>query len=586
MNHPRPTSRAFTLMELIVAVSLTLVMMVLVSQIFNSTGNLIRQGTARGDAVANAGAVDSTMRRDAKFMVGPHENNGFDPERSGGILLITQAQINARLEAPNNRTIYRPVRADQLVFITRRQLAQNPLAPASGTDYSAANDQGIARFVRVSYGHGVRTQPDGSDIANDATPDALNNINFLGYPGGLNGDAQRWVLTRQALMLGEEPPAGSTTVFPPNHGANGWAHAVGAFTDANVTRLPTGSAPAKLYMGLTDYAYFSFDDPLLGTVPHTVGAIVGGALQDATRPDAATRLWADPVVNYAERAVANYTFSRKRLRVNPVPDPSLSASDLQAWQIAQIHPYLMEYCSDFAIEFAADLFTQDENGRIDAAEPDGIIDYTPAINLPHPDPAVDAGYGFDSVGNLVPDIAAGAIMWYTAPALANHPQGPDAPFDATAGFNSARGPMTWPYQNPATDLLITAAYNPLVTTAFANAPAAFVFRHDDEGIENSTQDIVGKWTGREEQTSFWPYLLRVRYKLHDARGQLQAGNVAGWPNDGIDNDGDGRTDENGTTVPHLGPGGPEVADFELDNGIWFEQVIPVNRPPTPPPAGP
>ena len=84
----------------------------------------------------------------------------------------------------------------------------------------------------------------------------------------------------------------------------------------------------------------------------------------------------------------------------------------------------------------------------------------------------------------------------------------------------------------------------------------FVFRVNDDTAFSSAGNPV----------STWPYLIRIRYRLHDTRGRMTS-NYRAALTDGIDNDGDGAID---------------AADAQNDedkiSGRWFERIITVNRP--------
>ena len=83
----------------------------------------------------------------------------------------------------------------------------------------------------------------------------------------------------------------------------------------------------------------------------------------------------------------------------------------------------------------------------------------------------------------------------------------------------------------------------------------FIFRVDDDTAHPGP-------VGTAINNSSWPYLIRIRYRLHDTRGRLES-NYRDAIRDGIDNDGDGTTDE---------------ADEERISGRWFERIISVPRP--------
>ena len=78
-------------------------------------------------------------------------------------------------------------------------------------------------------------------------------------------------------------------------------------------------------------------------------------------------------------------------------------------------------------------------------------------------------------------------------------------------------------------LSVPGQYINETTTLPTFADAAYIFRHDDDGVT-----LPGSRSP----------LLRIRYRLHDSRGRLQG-------TDGLNNP---------------------------TNGIWFEHIIRVNRP--------
>lgn len=509
----RISPRGFTLMELIVAVALSAMMLFLISQVFNATSQAIGRGVGVGDIVTNSKTVASQLLVDAKEMVGPHDNFGnlaaapnIGDNAGGFLVIINERMLATRLDGPNNTVITRPIRSDQLIFIRRRVAGESQISPSNTSDFAAQSDDGRARYVKVWYGHVKRTAPDGTVEMISGVPTLIGNT------GSNDRDANRWILGRQALFLGEEPALPPTPDVPPFP-----IYAEGGTRTSTVVGYSAGDpTDGQLYLGGTDYAYVSFDNPL-----HTFGSLVGNS--------AGAVLQASTGAAYGPTAINSFGYAGvNRLRVNPQPDRTVN--DLEAWQIAQMHPYLMEYVSDFAIEWAGDV---DLNGGIDKLT------------------AADA-VATDAAGNTY-DLTQGSIKWYTTERFANY----------GAGFNPSM-PAAFPV--PTT---ITPAYAPREDPNTTDEFGAFVWRHDDEamadGFGKHTGDPIAT-PGDNQQPSFWPYLIRVRWKMHDPRGQIQSGAAHPWPTDDIDNDADGVVDED------------LLDDREVDSGMWFEQVIQVRRP--------
>jgi prepilin-type N-terminal cleavage/methylation domain-containing protein len=187
-----------------------------------------------------------------------------------------------------------------------------------------------------------------------------------------------------------------------------------------------------------------------------------------------------------------------RLRVNTSPDPE--ETDYATWAIAQGHPILAQNCSEIIVDFAADL---NGNGRIDRRDFGGTAD--------------------DDIG---------AIWWYDALRQS------DLGTTATGVWRNQTSQPAQPYVNITGD------------------KKAFVFRVDDARSFADAGGILGT-PGTDH--SYWPYLIRIRYRLHDTRGRL----TSNYDEPNVDNNGDGNVDEN---------------DDAKISGRWFERIIRVNRP--------
>lgn len=425
---------AFTIMELLVAITITTLMLLLINQLFFQTSRAISQGVALSNTMGDSRTASEQFARDAQDMTGPSNLTGE------GFLVIVQRIVgdwdgDGVFEPDQGEGVAIPavtygggentelLRSDQLVFIKRRDTADptldRPLTPASKNTFSNATANS-AEHIRIWYGHVLKTLPDGS------APDFDLGEGDRGDPNRLGTD---WILGRQALFLGYDTDDIDDIFAGGEAGYNTKVWGYGNPGDDGFPRPVSTTSSLALYMGLTDVTDKSLQYIL-----------------DIFQPDKN----AEPD-NYAEKAYA-YTYAQYRLHANPVPKYAYSPSNTSidsyerafaAWQIAQTHPVFMNHCSDFQVSFAGDY---------------------------------DSDVGIDKDVN-------GNIIWY------DH-------FDVppSEGFNKALdGPVydTNPVDREGIEL--------------NHADAAFVFHHDMGGT-NPTN---------------WPYLIRIRYRLHDARGKLQ-----------------------------------------------------------------
>ena len=352
----------------------------------------------------------------------------------------------------------------------------------------------------------------------------------MGGAGSGNDNPLDWLLARQSLFLdgtianamGDAIAGNPSGIF-----AQGLTPASNVIGHSSVS----GVVAERMSSGLADFAYFGFEFEEVdigGTdEDHPNGSLVGadnsGALMEALPDMGATA--ADEEA-YEAAAVVNGTYAPARLLANPTP-----SNDYETWQIAQAHAVLNEGCSDFAIEFAADMYgggPADNNVAVPGGgsfQPDGQID-------------------LDQFGN---------IAWYGWEQL-----------EDTADFPT-RGLRVFPPAN---------GYPPSVDpfTPGVNASAAFVWRHDrfDPGIYNQSSRTWDRVTSSTSSNlnpdnptnAFcdWPYLIRIRYRLHDAKGQIASGAPL------FDDQNNNGSQDAGEPI------------IDSRNGIWFEQIIPVNRP--------
>lgn len=459
----RPRQHGFTIVELLVTMSILGLMLFLVNQLFNDTSRAVTTSVQVSKAVAASRSINEQLTIDADAMIGPDS----DPNNEGGYIVIIQqrlpavAMLNPQTLAENNVDV--PLRTDQILFI-RDAEGLRSMTP-SGTDRYGTSIIGQAGDrAKVWLGHVQRTNPDGTD------PGTAAAFQLGGASSGFDRIGSDFILGRQAML------------FNPASLVAGNTYADTAFYNSAVqnSAAPT---PRQAYRGLTDVTVQDYSNLIF-------------QVTDLTPP----RTVADHTAAYLNTA---YSDSARRLSVNPAPDAD--DTDFASWAIAQSHAILAPGCSEVVIDFAADL---NGNGRIDRAFGGGTDD-------------------------------AGAIWWY------------DGIKQLSMGDATNNG--TWEAQ--------TGIVPPQVTDS--TDVQRFIFRVDDA---TSFEDAGGTLGTAGTAHSYWPYLIRIRYRLHDPRGRLTS-NYADAARDGLDNDGDGGTD-----------GSDPLNDEDRISGRWFERIISVPRP--------
>ena len=420
----RKAESGFTVLELLVATTISVLMLALINQLFSSTTNAVGEGARMGQILAANQAISAQIRRDAEAMVGPSE---------GGFLLIINKEIDGVTVLhpdPHVGTEQRAIRSDQLVFFRR---AENLESLTPGTDDSFSN-RAPAPYARLWYGHVLRTDPGGTGPFDE------------GLGVGPNTIGTNWILGRQALLL-----AGS---MAGNIYVGDFINSDFALHDSIINNTNNPILNDPLYMGYTDVSSLNLTD-LTGPVTSVPGVTaVFEGLPEPTYKNAAYR--------YAFPDTLTVLTTEKRLRVNPDPD-------FTSRQIAQMHPYWMDNVSDFVVEFAMDT---------------------------EPEVAPDEPDTHGGTGNLV---------WY----------GVTNPLPFNLNSNHPTLGQRYAY---------TAKHFP--ASALPPGEQRFTFRHD--------------------YADYWPYLIRIRYRLHDRLGRFQE---------------------------HTG----DTNNGQRESGKWFEQIIAVNR---------
>ncbi len=433
--------KAFTIVELIVAVAVTVLMLLLINTLFNDTSRAVSSGVGLSDIIGNERAIVNQINRDAARMLGP---NSADPSgQGGGILIITNELISgADYLERNSKNFTRDVRADTIMWIANRTsddvLTFQPIAPATTNSYDPIAPEkldGSTGKVRIYYGHGFRTLPNGTGGAASMTD---------------NGVANKWPLVRHASFFvprDNSADPGDDPHWPHDLTQGGYVYSdSAAFNGALQNHSVAGATLRDGYTDLVDMQYFANAPiPANGAM---LGNIMGsGALIHAQ--SAVTVPTTD--AQYNPEAVKVTFHGTNRMRVNIWPE--LDETDpYPPHLIAQMHPLMATNVSDFIVEFAADT---DFDGNID----------------------VDANNNLE---------------WYS---ISNPPSWTNTP---------------------------TRWHDP------GSVAGAFVFRHDYK--------------------DHWPYMIRIRYRLHDQRSSIQSED----------------------------PGATELGGGTF-NGKWFEHIIRVER---------
>lgn len=512
----RTTAAGFTLIELLVAIGLAALMLTLINFIFNDTARAVSQGIALSDIIGNERGASQQFQFDAAAMIGPDADTdatvAANPDTEGGVLVIVNHMVNdtggdgildplddLNLDGvidpedgepitategvplrigPTSREIRRLVRSDQLMFMRNRTNGAKTIYPLVPETTSTFGNNFENGGTEYVCDHVMVWYGHALRIFPDGTDPRAAFSGDFGQTG-INEFANNWLLARQANFLVNGAIAPGLPTIHANsaqYNATIDGYAAGTTPD-HLQGAATGTGDGRPFHGLTDVS-----NQVLGSTA-TGGSILEDLVSTGGTPAAyRTELY-------------DYLFLAERLWANPAPmfdpaDPSGFYS-YNAWQYAQMHPVLINNVSDFIVEFAADV---DLDGAIDKIDHDGLPD-TPEI-----------------------------IVWYTHDVYANPPG---------VGFDINQ-PITYPLPTDAPGLAYRAAVydDDSVIDAVANLDGAFVWRHDDEG---------GALTGDPNtQPSYWPYLIRIRYRVHDSRGRIESG---------------------------VG-----------QHGVWFEHIIKVNRP--------
>ncbi len=507
MKHRTHTSRALgiTLIEMMVSLAITSFVLLVINQLFNQVITTVRRGTQGGEILHRSRAMDEQLAIETELklgpgdptadpaiwwgrMVGPLGRDGASAGEPGGFLVIIQRQVAARLTLKDQVELAptSQIRSDQLMFI----YDQTPTFDDSGKHrlppMAPASDDTYAGEMWNSY-----------------------NSDYI----------RMWY--GHVVQLPEDP----TTYDPANH-------ALGVSNATNPNALAQDWVLGR-------HALFLINDdidpvtlaPLVplgiyGAAPGNItfvnggGAVPGGATLAEGLTDASSItlnnltgpgsfLDPSPSALTYQNQVATMVYARDPLLT--AARPANATGDLTASEIAPGHTYFMGGVSDFIVEFAGDLITGQSfqpTAAAVTAGPDGELDRDPN----------------------------GRIKWYTSPFYANPgiaPSGDPGNINAPVTYPA---PLPADYKPHAPQITVTG------TPSFPRANDAFVWQHE---VENPIAN-----PGLDADFTQWPWMIRIRYRLHDRRGDFEGRQV---------------------TVNTI------TGETEPEPGEWFETIIPVNH---------
>ena len=499
-------SLGVTLIEMMVALAITTLVVLVINQLFNQVVQTVARGTQGGEMLQKSRTIDEQLARETELsiidaqnpegwlsrMVGPAGRYGKnDADGPGGFLVVVQHTVDAPLtleeQIQSQGTVRQTIRSDQLMFVY---------------DQDSPLDSGTKRLPALAPSSRYNFTGDQRDslyaeyariwyghvlqIPDGRDPETINVANSADYN---NFDL------------------GISNAANPNAIAQDWVlgrHAL-LLTDS----LPTSASdistlPYGPYVNGTSVAAASVMQAPSGTTR------LGNGLCDVAnfslehliieRPPASVTadhlpmagLNSSPTYNVFQGSVLFMSFASTPLLTSA--KPLGSTNSMRAWDNSPSHTYFMGGVSDFIVEWAGDLA-------------DGVFNDTIPPGRVNPDGELDR----DSNGN---------IKWYTSPAYANHPAGGAYTFNA---------PITYPAPPPNQ---YTPTVNPALLAGFPRASNAYVWQ--TEGSPGFTQ---------------WPWMLRIRYRLHDRRGEFEGREMV------VNN-------STGQTVP--------------EKGQWYEVILPVN----------
>ncbi|MEM9753304.1 MAG: prepilin-type N-terminal cleavage/methylation domain-containing protein, partial [Planctomycetota bacterium] len=398
----------FTLIEMMVALSITAVLILLVNRIFNSTTRAINLGADTSTILAHSRTINDQLYADAQKMLPAKGRLPESNTEPAGLLIIVQ-QLNGGtstdddgwvLFPPNDRPNADPEdwTADADGDGTPREVPDNLLEvgdyvhssqlaffrDASRVEASAAGStaayesNAAADFARVWFGHSARFDPEAasSSIVGNEIGEEFNQL------------VTDLVMGRQALLILDQNasfPDGSEAVSDTATGGTGdiyarppggapYDTALNAAVISRVDRYEVEQTGDELWQGQTDALRlldaggtpgnrFLFPD-LFEREPFGAGVATPGILEvnrnyPAGNPANRTRVPGVNALNGLELPTEDYKQTvlgwafldeGRRLLNRQFVDYPFTAED-----VSQTHTHFVPYVSDIIIDFAADI---------------------------------------------------------------------------------------------------------------------------------------------------------------------------------------------------------------------------------------
>lgn len=201
-THSPCERRAFTLMELTIALVSVALLAVGIAQIFRATGQTVSQGKRLSTLTSTAAALERQLASDIASMT------------RDGFLVIRNQRVNngAAVQGYRGDANPRPRRADELMFFASGEFRSQ--RPARSRFVEPVSNE-----ARIWWGHGHRRNPANAEFAEPLRLDDPNDRPdptvppALGQPGG-NLYASEWILARHATLL--LPPGSIRRIDDPN----------------------------------------------------------------------------------------------------------------------------------------------------------------------------------------------------------------------------------------------------------------------------------------------------------------------------------------------------------------------------------